>query len=252
MPTIQPSTSPTSPTFKPTALPSLLPTAKNDDTVQVAATTRVNFVDGDSLNNVSLATLTEAFRNISGYPDSTTIVSTTLVSSSSPSGKIRRVLQTITSFFTYDIRFLNRYKMSAFPGYNSTQIATTQVNLIEEKIITGSFATTLRSLAKVLNATQLINGTCYDVVEFNVTIISAPLTPPPPPPPSILHTNPSGNSLSKEKVVAIVLSVLIGTFLIGFALYLYLHRIDLHHRRKKHYLHRYSEDESSKAVEIFL
>eukprot|EP01040_Poterioochromonas_malhamensis_P015208 gene15208-16982_t len=82
-PTAQPSRQPTSaptPSFRPTTTPTLASSVLSEDTVHVKGQARVNSVNGDTLNELSITTLTAALRNISGSAQSSTIISTVLVS----------------------------------------------------------------------------------------------------------------------------------------------------------------------------
>eukprot|EP01040_Poterioochromonas_malhamensis_P010875 gene10875-biopygen2193 len=120
-PSGQPTLSPTAPTFTPTRMPSLSPTVKNNDVVKVSGTSRVKFVNGQTLNKVSLATLVSAFHNISENAQSTEVTSTLLVVQPSPQSVRRGVVsgQAIPPnqlSYTYDIGFLSTYVMTYHAG----------------------------------------------------------------------------------------------------------------------------------------
>eukprot|EP01040_Poterioochromonas_malhamensis_P027198 gene27198-biopygen4042 len=114
-------------------------TLKNDDVVQVSVTSRVKFVYGQTLNQVSLETLVSAFQNISDNAQSTAVTSTVLVGLSSPQS-VRRGL--ITS-----------YEMTYHAGYSSSELAVLKTTKVRQAIEVGEFESMLRNLAVVRNAT---------------------------------------------------------------------------------------------------
>jgi len=168
LPSTVPTRSPTIlPTASPSALPSLSPTAADDEIVKVSGVSRVKFVNGQTLNAVSINTLLEAFSNISVNAQSVEITSTVLVEQS----QTRRIL--ITSSSTYDIGFVSSYIMSYHPGYKTTELATLKSETIRDAVEEGQFENTLRDLAKARNATQLLNGTCNELTTLSSTIVSS-------------------------------------------------------------------------------
>lgn len=168
MPSTVPTRSPTIlPTASPSALPSLSPTTADDEIVKVSGVSRVKFVNGQTLNAVSINTLLEAFSNISVNAQSVEITSTVLVEQS----QTRRILATSSS--TYDIGFVSSYIMSYHPGYKTTELATLKSETIRDAVEEGQFENTLRGLAKARNATQLLNGTCNELTTLSSTIVSS-------------------------------------------------------------------------------
>eukprot|EP01040_Poterioochromonas_malhamensis_P015337 gene15337-biopygen3606 len=158
----QPTFSPTVETFIPTRAPSISPPVKNVDLVQVSATSRVKFVYGQALNQVSLETLVSAFQNISDNAQSTAIISTVLAGQSSPQS-VRRGLMASMSVsgqlsYIYDIGFLSNYEMPYHAGYTSSQLAVLKTTKVRQAIEVGQFESVLRNLAVVRNATQLLNA----------------------------------------------------------------------------------------------
>eukprot|EP01040_Poterioochromonas_malhamensis_P003579 gene3581-biopygen532 len=170
-PSGQPTLSPTAPTFKPTRAPSSSPTVKNDDVVKVSGTSRVKFVNGQTLNQVSLATLVSAFQNISENAQSTEITSTVLVVESSPQsvrrGRVTSMSNSVSGqalpnqpSYIYDIGFLSTYVMTYHAGYSSSELAALKTTKVRQAIEAGELENALRSLAQAQNATQLLNGSC--------------------------------------------------------------------------------------------
>eukprot|EP01040_Poterioochromonas_malhamensis_P013865 gene13865-biopygen3113 len=161
-PTASPTTTPT-----PTMFLSQVPTdkpIKNDDVVQVRVMSRVKFVYGQTLNQVSLETLVSAFQNISDNAQSTALTSTVLVGQSSPQtvrrGLIAKVSMSVSGqpSYIYDIGFLSSYEMTYHAGYSSSELAVLKTTKVRQAIEVGEFESVLRNLAVVRNATQLLNA----------------------------------------------------------------------------------------------
>lgn len=230
LPTGQPTLSPTAPTFKPTKAPSFSPTVKNDDVVKVSGTSRVKFVNGQTLNDLSLATLLSAYQNISDNAQSTVITSTVLVSTS-----VRRGLTASKSVsaeaipnhpsYVYDIGFLSSYVMTYHPGYTSSQLAAAKTTTIRSAIEVGQFESALRYLAQARNATQLLNGSCSEVRSLDSVVV-----------PSSSGATSSSNDddkLSKGAVAGIVIGILGGCLLLAIVLYVILKKYDDEKKREE-------------------
>lgn len=200
-PSAQPTGSPSAPSFSPTFVPTFSPSVQTSDIIKISGTVRVKFVNGQSLNDVSVSTTILAIRNISGNPQSTSVTSKVLVNLG---GSVRRALSVISSSSTYDISFVNSYLMSFHNGFTSTELATAKTAMIKQAIEGGEFEIKLRDLAR---STQLLNGTCREVYSLNTAIL---------PPPS---KDDDDDSLSAGSIVGIVVGVIGGCFLLGLGLY---------------------------------
>ncbi len=211
-PTTAPSFSPTlnpttvNPTFSPSSLPSRV---KNNDVVQVSATSRVKFVYGQTLNQVSLETLVSAFQNISDNAQSTAITSTVLVGQSSP----QSVSVSGQPSYIYDIGFLSSYEMLYHAGYTSSELAVMKTTKVRQAIEVGEFESVLRNLAVVRNATQLLNASSSEVRSLNSVIV-----------PVSSSSSKDNDSMSRGTVAGIVVGVLGGYLLVGIVLYVLLKR----------------------------
>jgi len=183
VPTATPSFTPTvvptpSPTPNPTMVPSSLPTVEKEEIVQVVGVSRVKFVNGETLNSLSLSTLLTAFQNISENAQSTEISSTVLIAQSLVRVTPRRqnvrggvsLATSVRGSSTYDIGFVSTYLTSHHQGYTSSQLASAKSTTIRQAIEGGQFESSLRSLAVARNATQLLNGTCHEVTSLSSTI----------------------------------------------------------------------------------
>ena len=103
--------------------------------------------------------------------------------------------------------------MALHPGYNSSQLSSLKVAKIQQQIELGSFETTLRNLAVMNNATQLLNSTCNEVTEIGAVVV----------PPSS-GSSSSSDGYSTGVVVGIVLGVVFGLLILSCVLYLRLRR----------------------------
>lgn len=217
LPSQTPTASPTNaPTYVPTMIPTSAPTAVNQDTVQITATPRVKFIYGQTLNDLSLDTLIEAFQNISVDAQTTVITSTSLVSSSQSlirrepnirSARSIALATTSRTSYTHDISFMSSYVMTYHLGYTSQQIATMKTTTIRQAIESGQFETVLRSLARARNATQLLNETSNEVMSITSSII----TP----------SSSSGSDGTDLETIIVVVCVLGGALLLCLLLFFY-------------------------------
>lgn len=219
-PSIRSSEIPTTvnPTLTPSALPPREPTVKNDDVVQVSATSRVKFVYGQTLNQVSLETLVSAFQNISDNAQSTAVTSTVLVGESSPQSVRRGFIASMSGpgqpSYIYDIGFLSSYEMTYHAGYSSSELAVLKTTKVRQAIEVGEFESVLRNLAVVRNATQLLNASSSEVRSLDSVVVFS----------SSSSSSKDEDNLSRGKVAGIVLGVLGGYLLMGIMLYVLLKR----------------------------
>ncbi len=190
-----------------------------NDVVRVNGQSRVKFVNGDPLNELSIRTLTATLHNISGSAQSTSLTWTVLVSVVG-SGVVNH-LSISSSSSTYDIGFEHIYMMSFHAGHTSSEFATMKVVAIKQAIERGKFENKLRGLARDLNATQLLNGTCREVTSLT----------------SSIETNEGSrkddDSLPTGSVVGIVVGVLGGCLLLFIGLYVILVKLDEDKKKKK-------------------
>ncbi len=141
----------------------------------------MKFVNGESLNSLSLSTLLTAFQNISENAQSTDISSTALIAESLvemiPHRQNVRGSMSLATFdqlyYTYDIGFVSTYLLSYHQGYTSAQVASAKSATIRQAIEGGQFESVLRSFARAKNATQLLNGTCSEVTSLSATITAS-------------------------------------------------------------------------------
>ncbi len=237
-PSGQPTLSPTAPTFTPTAVPSCSPTVKNDDVVKVSGMSRVKFVNGETLNKVSLATLVSAFQNISENAQSTEITSTVLVVESSPQSVRREIVTSMSvsgqASYIYDIGFLSTYVMTYHAGYTSSELAAQKTAKVRQAIEVGEFESVLRSLAQAQNATQLLNGSCSEVRSLESVVVVSSSTS--------SSDSKDEDSLSTETVAGIVIGILGGCLVLGIVLYVILKRYDDEKKREEMSVERKSSE----------
>lgn len=191
--------------------------------MRVSGQSRVRYVRGFVLNDKSILTLTAALRNISGSAQSTTITSTVFVSVvSNSSVNVRRALA-VSASSTYDISFENVYVMSFHSGYTSSDLATMKSAAIKQAIEGGEFENQLRGLARAVNATQLLNGTCREVTSLTTSIDPVSTNE---------GSSKDDNSLPTGSVVGIVVGVLGGCLLLFIALYWFFVKLDEDKKKK--------------------
>jgi hypothetical protein len=137
-----------------TSSPSLVTLSPNaaDPIVRLEGILVINNVRGEPLTNRSLAVISTAFVNISGNPQEMGIAG----SDSSSVGLV-------SPYRRYKVSFLVSYDPLYHPGYDSSELASLKIALIEGAVGNGSYQSILRRFAVVDNATQLLNATCSEV-----------------------------------------------------------------------------------------
>ncbi len=237
IPTATPSFTPTavptpSPTPNPTMVPSSLPTIEKDEIVQVVGVSRVKFVNGETLNSLSLSTLLTAFQNISENAQSTEISSTVLIAQSQVQmiphrqnvrGRVS-LAGSVRGSSTYDIGFVSTYLTSHHQGYTSSQLASAKSTTIRQAIEGGEFESALRSLAVARNATQLLNGTCNEVTSLSSTITASS------------SSSSSESNVNVTVIIIIVVCVAVGLLCLCGGLFFYRKRYMEERNRRKVYV----------------
>lgn len=179
----------------------------------------MKFVHGENLNSLSLSTLVTAFQNISENAQSTEITSTVIITQSlvqtfgrraSVRGSFVSLATDNQGSYTYDVGFVSTYLLSYHQGFTSTQLASAKSTTIRQAIEEGEFESTLRSLARVMNATQLLNGTCNEVTSLSTAITASS------------SSSDSSDDVNVNTIIIIVVCVIMVVLLcicVGFFIY---------------------------------
>ncbi len=223
-PSSRPSPHPT--TSQPTSDVSSRPSAKPtmSPTPTFTPTRSHTLVSGQTLNTLSVKTLSSAFQNISDNAQSTEIVSKILVGQSSPQSSSIRGVRGLTAStskivsdqavpsqpsYTHDISFSSRYVMKYHGSYSSSQVKTQKKTTIQQAIEGGKFESVLRHLARAKNATQLLNVSCREVTSLDSVIV----------PPASSSNSDNEDSLSTGTLVGIVIGVIVGSLVVATVVY---------------------------------